>query len=408
MPITSALYGFFAFGVIAVVAAVRGRWREGILLAASLAFYSYGSIPYAAALVVLGLAVWRLGLLAREGRRWALSTGVVLAVVVLGVFKYTGWAIGTFNATRAQLGMGPAVGVPALLVPLGISFIAFGLIHYLVEMWRGESPAPDVFEFLTYVFFFPTVVAGPIKRYPAFISDLRHPGALDWEGVRYGAMRVVFGLFKKIVLANTFAGLTGQLISGTVTPISGLIVAIYAFAFQIWLDFSGYSDIAIGISRMLGFRIIENFDWPYAQSNIAEFWSHWNMSLTRFIVEYVFIPLGGSRVGRWKTARNTLLAMLVSGLWHGASWHFVIWGLYHGVGLVVHRWFKESIGALKHRWPAFAHFFARPVTRKIAFGLGVVVTFNFVAFGWVFFAVDLKTAVIVYQAIGSWVIARVA
>jgi alginate O-acetyltransferase complex protein AlgI len=407
MPVTSMLYAFFAFGVIVLVAAAGGRWREGILLAASLLFYSFGSVPYAVALVAFAAVVWAIGLSARGGGRGALTFGVVLSVAVLGVFKYTAFGVGTYNSLQMYLRMGKALGVPSFLVPLGISFITFGLIHYLVEMWKGEAPAPDFLEFLTYVFFFPTAVAGPIKRYPAFIEDLRRPTRVQWDDVRYGAMRVAFGLFKKIVLADTFAGLTGQLLTGKVTPMSGLLLSIYAFAFQIWLDFSGYSDIAIGVSRMLGFKIIENFDKPYLQPNIAEFWGHWHMSLTRFITEYVFIPLGGSRVGRWKTARNSMIAMAVSGLWHGASWHFVIWGLYHGVGLVVHRWFKETVGALKHRHPAFAHFFARPVPRMLSYGTSVFLTFNFVAMGWVLFAVSLSQALTIYGSIATWLLGKI-
>jgi alginate O-acetyltransferase complex protein AlgI len=220
-------------------------------------------------------------------------------------------------------------------------------------------------------------------------------------------MRIVFGLVKKVVLADTVAGLTGQLMSGTITPISGLVLAIYAFTFQIWLDFSGYSDIAIGISRILGFKICENFDRPYLQPNIAEFWGHWHMSLTRFITEYIFIPLGGSRVGRLKTARNTMISMGLSGLWHGAAWHYVVWGLYHGVGLVTHRWFKETVGAAKHRWPAFAHTFRHPVPKHIAHWVAVFITFHFVAFGWVLFAVDLPTAYKIFRGLAVWVLGRV-
>lgn len=408
MSTTSALYALFVACAIPLVMLSRGRWRMGALLVASAAFYVYGSVPYALGLLGLGLLVWRAGVLARQGKRWALVAGIVLAIGVLGVFKYTGWATETFNFLGGLSGVWQPVTVPTLLVPIGISFIVFGLIHYLVEMWKGDAPKPSALEFLTYVFFFPTITSGPIKRYPAFIEDLRRPrGPVDWADVRYGVMRIVFGLVKKVVLADTVAGLTGQLMSGTITPISGLVLAIYAFTFQIWLDFSGYSDIAIGISRILGFKICENFDRPYLQPNIAEFWGHWHMSLTRFITEYIFIPLGGSRVGRLKTARNTMISMGLSGLWHGAAWHYVVWGLYHGVGLVVHRWFKETVGAAKHRWPAFAHAFRHPIPKFTAHWVAVFITFHFVTFGWVLFAVDLPTAYKIFRGLAVWLLNRV-
>jgi alginate O-acetyltransferase complex protein AlgI len=408
MSTSSAMYTLFAACAVALIALSRGRWRMVTLLAVSAAFYVYGSVPYALGLLGLGLLVWRAGVLARQRKRWALVAGIVLSIGVLGVFKYTAWAAGTLNAIGDRSGAWHPMAVPSLLVPLGISFIVFGLVHYLVEMWKGEAPQATALEFLTYVFFFPTVTSGPIKRYPAFIENLRRPsGPVEWADVRYGSMRIVFGLVKKIVLADTLAGLTGQLMSGTVTPISGLVLAIYAFTFQIWLDFSGYSDIAIGISRILGFKIIENFDRPYLQPNISEFWRHWHMSLTRFITEYVFIPLGGSRVGRIKVARNTMISMGLSGLWHGAAWHYVVWGLYHGVGLVLQRWFKETVGAAKRRWPTFAHTFRHPVAKGTAHAAAVFITFNFVALGWVLFAVNLSTALKIFRALAVWAIHRV-
>ncbi len=377
------------------------RFRALELAVASYVFYAYATPAYAPLLLVLTVAVYFIGRAVRASAhpKRVLALGIVGVVAVLAVFKYADMAVITLNFFRHRLGIPPAP-LPDIMVPLGISFVTFMLIHFLVEMYRKEAAAPTPVEFAAYVSFFPTITAGPIKRYPEFVDNARERTSRPrLDDLAFGFGRIIIGLAKKLVVADTIYAAAKPLYQAKLADPVLLFVAIYAYTLYIYFDFAGYSDIAIGTARLFGYRILENFNWPYVRRNLAEFWRNWHMSLTRFITEYVFIPLGGSRVGRVRTAFNTLLAMAVSGLWHGAAWHFVVWGLWHGVGLVVARWWRELDGALKRRsagWAGFAH--VRPV-RWVSYGFGAFVTFNFVAWGWVLFALPLHEALTVYARI---------
>lgn len=374
------------------------RWRVPVLIVASYVFYAWAFPPYALLLLALTLATWwigwQMGASARP-RRWLIA-GIAFTLIVLGTFKYADFVVGTIDIFLKRLGW-PLLPLPQLLAPLGISFVTFALIHYLVEVYRGTESLP-LREFVLYPAFFPTVVSGPIKRYPQFAKDvLATARRLDWNDVAYGLGRILIGLAKKLVIADTLANLTSPLQHPTTGHPFMLFVAVYAFTFQIYFDFAGYSDMAIGTARLFGYRILENFNWPYLRRNLADFWGHWHISLTRFITDYIFIPLGGSRVGRIKTARNTIIAMTLSGLWHGAAWHFVAWGLWHGVGLVVVRWWREALGWMRHKMPRFNRIVRHPAGHAVGYGLGVLVTFNYVALGWVLFATGLRASLVTYE-----------
>ncbi|MHB1018485.1 MAG: MBOAT family O-acyltransferase [Coriobacteriia bacterium] len=388
--------------VVALVAyrIVTPRLRLWVLLLASIGFYAPAGVRDVLVTSGLALFTWVAGrAIAARPTRGRLALGVAGVLAVLTGFKYLPMAAETANVLLRLAGSNVAVPVPQVTLPLGLSFVSFALIHFLVETYRG-SAVPDVVRFSLYTFFFPTVTLGPIKRYPEFIADTESvagagealPGRSDVGEGLWGILR---GLVRKFVIADTVAVLVPYMTEPGGSRAMAL-VGIAAFSLRIYFDFAGYSDIAIGTARLFGFHILENFDRPYLQRNISDFWKHWHISLTRFITEYVFIPLGGSRASVWRVALNTMIAMGLSGLWHGAGWNFVVWGLYHGAGLVVLRWWKKGVKALRDRSPAFDRAVsARPVS-AIGHTSAWLLTLSFVWLGWVLFALPIESAAAVY------------
>jgi alginate O-acetyltransferase complex protein AlgI len=392
--------------VFAVYWAVQPRIRTWVLLAASLTFYAWAFPAYALLLLVMALASFAVGnkMASSPNRALLLGWSVSAVIAVLAVFKYSRMAVSTGSAFLSHFGI-PAVTLPGFVAPLGISYATFGIINYLVETYRGTVPQVKPAEFALYVFFFPTITSGPIKRYKQFAEDLavdrRWPDSSDLSS---GLGRVAVGVFKKVAIAGLLAGLAAPLTSnpGKQQPLA-LLLAVYAYTFMIYFDFSGYSDMAIGISKLFGYSIIENFDHPYWRTNLRQFWRSWHISLTSLIMEYVYFPLGGSRKGKIRTALNTIVAFLVSGLWHGAAWHFMIWGGVHGVGLVIVRLWGSMMAAASERFPRLGRAQAHPAGVVLGRAAGWVLTFNFVAFSWVLFAARAGQAVIVYERIFSWI-----
>jgi len=398
----------FTAALAALYFVVPRRFRVAYLGLASLVYYGWGRFFDLGVMVGLGLVTYVVGgrvraaVVAEKPRRakWLLAFGVVVNVVGLAAFKYAPMAVVTINAAinRFAGGIEP-LPLPHLVAPLGISFLAFVLIHYLAEMHRGEAAPATPVEFVLWASFFPTVTNGPIRDYPTFAEDARESRRPTAEDLAWGVGRIIVGLGKKFIIADAMDPLIVGLLNPGGAAAWGILIGIYAYAVKIYFDFSGYSDMAIGAARMFGYRVPENFDWPYLQRNISDFWAHWHMTLTRFITRYVFIPLGGSRVSRPRVAFNTMVAMGISGLWHGAAWHFVAWGLYHGVGLVANRFFREGVGRLKRRSPRVAAFFHHRPVHLAARALSVFVTFNFVAFGWVLFVLPISKALLAWQKV---------
>lgn len=270
--------------------------------------------------------------------------GIAQTLVFLLVFKYWNFFTGLLFA---PLGHNPALWRGAFL-PLGISFFTFEFIHFAVDRYRGKAPAGKFPEYLAFILFFPTMVAGPIKRYQDFRPKLTNPSrdwSKDWQT---GVTRILSGLAKKFALADLLTAFTNHLNHDDIAKAQRWVLPIWllAFGFKIYFDFSAYSDIAIGSARLFGIKVPENFDWPYLRTNIAEFWRHWHISLYRWLVDYVFIPLGGSRVSPSRVYVNVLLTMFISGLWHGAGLNFIVWGLWHGVLLVGHRLWRTRRSSL--------------------------------------------------------------
>jgi alginate O-acetyltransferase complex protein AlgI len=309
--------------------------------------------------------------------------GVAQAVGFLAIFKY-------WNFFTDLVSGGPAGNSwhwSGAFLPLGISFFTFEFIHYAVDRYYGRTEAGSFSEYLAFILFFPTLVAGPIKRYQSFLSSLRSPStdwATDWQR---GITRILTGLVKKFAVADVLTALTDHLNAGDINQASRWILPVWllAYGFKIYFDFSAYSDIAIGSSRLFGLSMPENFDWPYARTNIAEFWNHWHISLYRWLVDYIFIPLGGSRVQLPMVYRNVLVTMLLSGLWHGAGLNFLIWGLWHGILLCVHRAWKQWRG------PGVA------APSRLGTFCSWLLTFTTVNLGWAFFVMDVPTAMLFFK-----------
>ncbi len=394
---------FTAFVTLTVVAywLVPRPVRPWLLLAASYVFYAWAFPPYAVLLAIITVLAWLAGNRAAQGSKRWLTAGILGILGVLGVFKYSGMFALTWDVLVRKTGLGlPVLPVPEIVAPLGLSFITFGIIHYFVAVYRGAKPQ-GLRDFSLYVSFFPTVTLGPIKLYEPFDEDLHAQRRPSGDDVAYAVWRITAGLAKKLVLAETLFPLVKPLYTPNVPSTAALIVAIYAYGLRLYFDFSGYSDIAIGVSRLFGFKIIENFNWPYVRRNLSEFWRTWHASLTRFITQYIYIPLGGSRRGELNRARNVLVAFLASGLWHGAAWHYVAWGAWHGIGLVVHRQWIRLTDALKVRYPSLQRAADHRVGKSLAYLAGWAITLNYVMLGWVLFALPLRQAVGVYQDIAG-------
>ncbi len=315
---------------------------------------------------------------------WFCWVGVTQTVIFLVIFKYRNFLTGLVWPHPAT---NPLYWKNAFL-PLGISFFTFEFIHYAVDRYKNKTEEGSVAEYLAFILFFPTMVAGPIKRYQDFLPKLRNIAkewAFDWQR---GITRILAGLVKKFAVADVLTAYTNHLnvadISHAHRPI--LIVWLFAYGIKIYTDFSAYSDIAIGSARLFGIRVPENFDWPYFRTNIADFWRHWHMSLTNWLIDYIYIPLGGSRVSSHRIYFNILVTMLISGIWHGAGVNFIVWGVLHGVMLAIHRWWRAFLPLPAGTVP--------PLWRRAGAGL---LTFVFVNLAWAFFCMDVKTAVYFFQ-----------
>lgn len=357
------------------------RLRTALLVIASYIFYLSWKPIYGLLIFGMTLANYLIGL-ALE--RWAphkkaiLIGGVAVNLLLLAYFKYAYFTWGI--AQWASGGRLPNLAIEIIL-PLGISFFAFEFIHYIAEVYKGSKPVRGFLEFALFASFFPTQIAGPIKRYTDFIPQLSKDSKFDMSMLDDGLAEIVFGMFKKVVIADNLAAVVQSafsrpdLLTGT-----DMWLAAYAFAFQIYFDFSGYTDIARGSARLLGFSVPPNFNLPYLATSIADFWHHWHMSLSTWLRDYLFIPLGGSRGSKWFNWRNLMLTMVLGGLWHGAAMHFVIWGAYQGFMLIVHKEWKT----FTDRIPAMVSF----KQSKLGRALAIVLTFHLVCIGWVFFRAE--------------------
>ena len=330
------LFLFLSVTLFAYFIVPRRGWRNGVLLAASLFFYAWGE-PYYVAVMLLASAVAYFGGLLLEkakrgrARKTVLTVTVCLLLANLLAFKYL-----NFFAENLGLLLGRDLGLREIALPIGISFFTFQILSYVIDLYRGEVAVQKNFlRLLLYVSFFPQLIAGPIVRYQTVEREITERRE-SMEDVLYGTKRFVRGLAKKVILANGVAG-TAELIYGADAAVCGSAaywIAAIAYAMQIYFDFSGYSDMAIGLGRIFGFHFLENFDHPYRAKSITDFWRRWHISLSSWFRDYVYIPLGGNRVSRPRWVLNILIVWALTGFWHGAQWNFLLWGLYYGLLLL--------------------------------------------------------------------------
>ena len=390
------IFGDWIYVVFLILAATIFRLlppnaRPWWLAACGLAFYAYYSPVFVGLLAVEVVIVY---VLVGHGKdsNWPYVLAGVVCVGALAVFKYGGMFGGAARQLVGILTNRTLPSFPALILPLAISFFTFEFVHYVIDARKGTLPEHRFADFLAFMLFFPTMVAGPIKRFQDFQPQIAAAHA-DATAVNDGVMRITVGLAKKICLADTLTPATALLQStaavASARPVD-IAIALLAFAAKIYMDFSGYSDIAIGSARLFGIHVPENFSWPYARRNIAEFWRHWHMSLTSWITDYVYKPLGGNRRGLPRTALNVVLAMAVSGLWHGAQWHFVVWGLFHGALLAGFRGWESLVKRpLLARVPWLAEGRVARVLGTVGAVLGGAATFALVTVGWGLFAMPV-------------------
>ena len=385
-----ALFIFFVIGG-------RGYRRMAIvwLVAASLFFYAGSNPAFLGLLIFSTIFNYSVGLaLGSElvfdrfqvpiPKKWLLGIGIAVNLVLLGYFKYTNFFIDTVNNLS-----GTSFSIRQMILPLGISFFTFVQIAYLVDVYRGETKEENPLNYLLFVSFFPKLIAGPIVRHKDFMPQLSAN-----ERYRFNRSDLVIGLtifsigfFKKAIFANGIASFANPVFDSAAKGISLTLfevwVGVLAYTLQLYFDFSGYSDMAIGIARMFGIQLPLNFDSPYKALNISDFWRRWHITLSNFLRDYIYIALGGNRKGNLRRNFNLMITMLLGGLWHGAGWNFVIWGGMHGAYLVIHRqWqlFRKSLGQDLQKSSWWSRWLAR------------IVTFIAVAVSWIFFrAENMKT-----------------
>lgn len=358
----------------------RREMQLGLLLIASAVFYGWWNWRF---LGLIGFVIFISWLSAsRAGnyppgspvrRRW-LTAGIALNLGVLAVFKYFNFFADSSLALLQGLGIHPDWPTLHILLPVGISFYVFQAISYIVDTARGDLKAePRLRRVALYIAFFPQLVAGPIVRAASFFPQMERSKKLTDALIASGARAFILGLAYKAGIADNLAGFVDPVYSGgdlAAWSNSAIIGATLAFAGQIYFDFAGYSLMAIGVARWFGFYIPKNFDYPYGAASIADFWRRWHISLSSWLRDYLYIPLGGNRLGQWLTYRNLMITMLLGGLWHGAAWTFVAWGFLHGLGLALHRFVSTKRG------------------KKTGFVLGLISTQAFVLLTWVAFRAE--------------------
>jgi alginate O-acetyltransferase complex protein AlgI len=364
-------------------ALAHGEYGNWLLLVASVVFYAKGGGAFTwLMLAMIAFNYWMAIAVSAAGPRAKLLVGIAVAVdlTVLGIFKYANFFAGNVNTLFLALHVRPVV-TPSILLPIGISFFTFHAVSYVVDVYRHDATAQkSPVHAALYLLLFPQLIAGPIIRYRD-IADQLARRIVTLDDFAYGVRRFVIGLAKKVLIANVVAGPADKIFGMPAAELSPAHawLGIVCYTLQIYFDFSGYSDMAIGLGRVFGFRFPENFRWPYIADSVQEFWRRWHISLSTWFRDYLYVPLGGNRVSPARMYRNLVTVFFLCGLWHGASWNFVIWGLYHGTFLVV-----ERVAGLRNRRRTVGpgDLFDVAALLRHAYLLLVVMV------GWVFFRAD--------------------
>ncbi|MEI0607772.1 MBOAT family O-acyltransferase [Brachyspira pulli] len=368
------------------------KFRNVLLLIASIIFYAWGGVSYTlimfSSIVINYLFALLIDKAIEENNKLKkkiyLTLCVIINLSILGYFKYTDFAISIINSISGK----ELISLKNIVLPIGISFYTFQALSYVVDVYREHNRAQkNIINLALYISFFPQLIAGPIVKYHDIDSQIiKRTESL--ENVSYGVKRFIYGLSKKVILSNMFALSCDEILKQPIGDIGTALawIAAILYTLQIYYDFSGYSDMAIGLGHMFGFKFLENFNYPYISKSVQEFWRRWHISLSTWFKEYLYIPLGGNRKGKYFTYLNLLIVFFATGLWHGASFNFIIWGLWHGLFLVIERIF---LGKILEK-------------NKLKFINHIYVIFVFVL-GWVLFrANDLKHALELYKLMFSY------
>ena len=366
-------------------------WQNIFLIFASYLFYSYWDYRFLSLIIITTLLNFYFGSKIQAAkdqktRKTLLIISLVYNMGILGFFKYYNFFVTSFIAAFKPFGFVPNVQILNLILPLGISFFTFKIMGYLIDVYRGEQAPADIVSFALFVGYFPEISAGPIGRAGTFLPQIDRKRIIGKEQIFAGLQLILLGFFKKKVIADAVVPYVNQIFSSPQPFWSvDLLCGMYLYTLQIYADFSGYTDIVRGVSKLLGIEIMENFKQPYLSKNIREFWRRWHISLSTWLRDYLYIPLGGSRKGTIRTYINLLATMLLCGLWHGASWVFVAWGGIHGIYLALSRYLRDNF-----RKPGSATLQIHGTMRSL---FSVFITFHIVAFAWIFFrAPDFGTA----------------
>ena len=385
MLFNSFTYILFLLAVWLLYAAASFRWQNRLLLLASYVFYGTWDWRCLVLIWISTLSTYYFShAISKSGSRrrqtqWMVA-GIVLNLGILGVFKYFGFFYESLQGLASSLGFnlaGPAIHI---ILPVGISFYTFQAISYLVDVYRKDyAPSQSLLNYSLYVSFFPQLVAGPIERPSDLLTQIEKPRRIDATLLNEALYLLLWGFFKKVVVADTLSVRVDRIFSSEDPGAATVTIGALAFAFQIYADFSGYTDIARGSARAMGFRLSRNFLQPYFSLSPQEFWSRWHITLSTWLRDYLYIPLGGNRKGNWKTYRNLMVTMLLGGLWHGAAWNFIIWGGYHGAALAIHR-----LVARRRKPPAVSSIVAGGWRSPIVL-LKWAAMFVFTLYGWLIF-----------------------
>ena len=350
--------------------------KNGLLLAASLLFYAYGEPVYVLLMLLSALYNYCFALLLSKHRKKPiLALAVAVNIGILCVFKYTGFLLTNINSA-----FGASIPVPEIALPIGISFFTFQALSYVIDVYRGEVKVQKNYaKVLLYISFFPQLIAGPIVRYKDIEREIDER-TVTLRQTAFGMRRFIVGLGKKVLIANVMGEASDYVFNHGAADLNilGAWIGAVAYLMQIYFDFSGYSDMAIGLGKMFGFHFKENFNHPYISSNMQEFWRRWHISLSSWFRDYVYIPLGGNRKGKVRTVINRIIVFFLTGLWHGANWTFIVWGLFHGFFLLL----EEAV----------------PQIRKLPKLIGHIYTLLAVTVGFVIFRADTISEAVTFIA----------
>jgi len=348
--------------------------RQYLLLVFSLLFYGAGEPRYIFLIIGCLSFTWLLTIYIEKREKFALLTALFINIIPLVITKYSGFIVRNTNRIITLLGC-PAIPMPDIIMPIGISFYTFQIITYIADLYNGKiERQKNPLLFALYVMFFPQLIAGPIVKYSEVENELKNPD-ISWGNIKYGTKRLILGLGKKILIANQAGFIANAIHEAAINSIGSYIawLCVVSYAVQIYFDFSGYSDMAIGLGSIFGFHFPENFKDPYISTSISEFWRRWHITLGRFFKEYVYIPLGGNRVSKNRWLLNIFIVWGLTGLWHGASWNFVIWGMYFGFFMII-----EKLTCFNEKMP-----------KKLRY----IITIFIVTVGWSIFMYDDKSKI---------------